>query len=139
MRIFVFDTNVLISAILTPQSTAAEALRRVATSPELFGLAMSQATYLELMEVIDRPKFNRYLSPEKRLAYIQKVKSLALWPKSAETVSECRDPNDDKFLELAFDSRAEIIITGDKDLLVLHPWRTISIISPVQFLQQHFS
>jgi uncharacterized protein len=51
-----------------------------------------------------------------------------------ETVTACRDPKDDKFLELAVNASADIIVTGDEDLLVLHPFRGISILRPADFL-----
>ena len=49
-------------------------------------------------------------------------------------VRECRDPKDDKFLELALNGRADLIITGDADLLVLNPWRGIEIVTPREYL-----
>jgi len=51
-----------------------------------------------------------------------------------ETIIECRDAKDNKFLELAISGKASAIITGDKDLLVLHPFRGIPIITVSQFL-----
>jgi len=48
----------------------------------------------------------------------------------------CRDPRDDKFLALAVCGRSEVLISGDKDLLVLHPFQDISILSPADFMQQ---
>jgi predicted nucleic acid-binding protein len=50
---------------------------------------------------------------------------------------DCRDPKDNKYLELAAAGRAEIIISGDDDLLVLHPWRGVAIIGPTQFVALH--
>jgi putative PIN family toxin of toxin-antitoxin system len=49
-------------------------------------------------------------------------------------IADCRDPKDNKFLELAIDGNADYIITGDPDLLILHPYRGISIVTPAQFL-----
>jgi predicted nucleic acid-binding protein len=51
------------------------------------------------------------------------------------TVRDCRDPKDDKLLELALSGRADLILTGDEDLLVLHPWRGVSILTPSAYLQ----
>ena len=51
-------------------------------------------------------------------------------------ITECRDPKDNKFLELAVAGKADCIVTGDKDLLVLHPFRNIRIITPKEFLSQ---
>ena len=52
-----------------------------------------------------------------------------------EAVQACRDPSDDKILELAVNGRADYIITGDDDLLVMNPFRGIPIIRPAEFLE----
>jgi predicted nucleic acid-binding protein len=52
----------------------------------------------------------------------------------AEEVRLCRDPKDDKFLELVVSGRASSMVTGDQDLLVLHPFRGVPILTPAQFL-----
>jgi putative PIN family toxin of toxin-antitoxin system len=52
------------------------------------------------------------------------------------TIRECRDPKDDKFLELAVNGRANVLVTGDKDLLALHPFRGIPILAPAQYLSR---
>jgi uncharacterized protein len=44
-----------------------------------------------------------------------------------------RDPKEDRFLELAVDGRADAIVTGDRDLLVLHPFRGIAILTPAGY------
>ena len=51
-----------------------------------------------------------------------------------QVVHDCRDPKDDKFLEVALNGRADVIITGDADLLALHPWREIAILTPAEYL-----
>ena len=60
-------------------------------------------------------------------------KRLAFFGEISETITECRDPNDDKFLELAVSTNASCIVTGDKDLLVLHPFRGIPILNAADF------
>ncbi len=52
-----------------------------------------------------------------------------------EEVHACRDPKDDKFLDLAVNGQATCLISGDADLLALHPFRGIAILTPAQFLQ----
>lgn len=56
------------------------------------------------------------------------------WVSITESVTECRDPKDNKFLELAVSGNASHIITGDADLLVMNPFRGISIVTPHEFL-----
>lgn len=51
-------------------------------------------------------------------------------------IRACRDPKDDKFLELAIDGRADAIVTGDQDLLVLHPFRGIAVLTPAEYLER---
>jgi uncharacterized protein len=53
----------------------------------------------------------------------------------AERIVACRDPQDDKFLELAVSGRADLIISGDTDLLALSPFRNVPIITPATFVQ----
>jgi uncharacterized protein len=45
-------------------------------------------------------------------------------------------PHDDKFLELAVNGRADLIISGDADLLALNPFRDIPILTPAAFMQR---
>jgi uncharacterized protein len=51
-----------------------------------------------------------------------------------QQVSVCRDPKDNMYLELALSGKADVIITGDNDLLILHPFINIPIITPKDFL-----
>jgi predicted nucleic acid-binding protein len=50
-------------------------------------------------------------------------------------IRACRDPRDDKFLEVAVNGRADAIVTGDQDLLVLNPFQGIPILSPAGYLE----
>ncbi|MDB9482837.1 putative toxin-antitoxin system toxin component, PIN family [Dolichospermum circinale CS-537/05] len=50
-------------------------------------------------------------------------------------MKECRDPKDDKFLEVAINGNVTHIITGDKDLLELHSFQGVDIITATQFLE----
>ena len=135
MRVLVFDTNALISAILTPQSVVAKALYVVSQPSASVNLAMSQATWQEFLEVVHRPKFNRYLSNDQRVSYVKEIEALACWPDSGESVLDCRDSKDNKFLEAALAGQAEMIITGDKDLLALAG--RYPIVAPAKFWATH--
>jgi predicted nucleic acid-binding protein len=59
----------------------------------------------------------------------------ALWFNPLVPVSDCRDPGDDKYLELALAARAAILISSDEDLLALDPWRGVHIVRPAEFLR----
>jgi hypothetical protein len=55
----------------------------------------------------------------------------------SESINECRDSKDNKYLELAISRHAESLITGDEDLLVLNPFRNIKIITVLEFLDTY--
>ena len=94
----------------------------------------SRESRFEILLVLQREKFDRYLSKERRLAYFERVLPLFEPVKTTLTINMCRDTSDNKILELAISGKADIIITGDRDLLVLHPFRGVSILSPADYL-----
>ena len=53
----------------------------------------------------------------------------------SSTASPCRDPEDNQFLALAMVAEAYALVSSDEDLLVLHPWRGIEIVTPAEFLR----
>ena len=127
----VVDTNVLVSALLQPRSSSARAVSMVLDGLKVF---YSEATLDELRLVLGRKKFDRYLTQEERRSFLSDYLLAAIPVINVHTVSECRDPNDDKFLELALSGEADLILSGDGDLPSLHPWRSVSILSPAQYL-----
>jgi putative PIN family toxin of toxin-antitoxin system len=127
----VFDTNVLISAALLPQSASARAL---VLALERFELCLSEPTWTELQQVIARPKFARYLSDEARHQFLQRLISVSRFAVTQSVVKDCADPKDNPFLELALDVQARCVVSGDQHLLALEPWRGITICTPSQFL-----
>ena len=97
-------------------------------------LLISNATLVELGEVLGRSRFDRYLSEEARQEFLSVLVRRSELVEVTESLSVCRDPKDDKFLELAISGRATIIVSGDEDLLALHPFRGVDIVSPQGFL-----
>ena len=83
-----------------------------------------------------RQKFDRYVSLETRLRFLSGFISLSTVVEISERIQVCRDPKDDMVLETAVNGQADTIITGDQDLLVLHPFRQIAVLSPRTFLDQ---
>jgi uncharacterized protein len=128
---YVFDTNVVISAVLftssVPGQAFAEALER---GQVLVSLPLLQ----ELSTTLSRKKFDRYLVQEDRDRFLAALIREAVLIEITETVQICRDPKDDKLLELVISGSADCLITGDDDLLVLHPFRGVSILTPAAFL-----
>lgn len=128
----VADTNVLVSRFILPQSVSAQVIRRVELEAKLL---FSDETMLELADVLARSRFDRYVTREHREGFILQLCSLVEFVPIIRRVRECRDPDDDKILEVALNGRADVIITGDEDLLALHPWREIAILSPAEYLK----
>lgn len=130
-RRFVFDTNVLISAFLFSQSKPRQALDQATV---IGVIVLSSSVLSELEEVLYRPKFDRYLTKERRQEFLEDLTENAQFIDVTEQINECRDPKDNKYLELAVSGQAECIVTGDDDLLVLNPWRGIEILTVQEFL-----
>jgi uncharacterized protein len=127
----VVDANTVVSAVLLPRLTPRQAFDLAAAQGKLL---ISAATAAELDDVLGRTKFDRYIERSKRLeflaAYIDRAEAVDI----LEAITACRDPKDDKYLELAVNGLASHLITGDADLLILNPFRGISIVTPQQFI-----
>ena len=127
----VLDTGVVVSAIMLPGSVPRQAFDLAAARGRLL---VSGETVAELNEVLRRPKFDKYVSEARRLEFLAALVHAANVIDVVDVVADCRDPKDNKFLELALSGKGTHIITGDSDLLVLHPFRGIAIVSPQSFL-----
>jgi uncharacterized protein len=125
----VVDTNVFIGAAVFSPSVPRQAVRKVLRGGLLL---FSQNTMEELKDVLFRSKFDRYISREQRTLLLAQLGSVAELVPIIQVVRECRDPKDDKFLDVALNGRADVIITGDADLLGMSPWRGIRILSPIK-------
>jgi hypothetical protein len=131
--IVVLDASTFVSAALKANSIPERALRRAVTEPDR--LILSQAVEDEYREVIFRPKFDRFVSVERRQRIFDIAVVAAGRVEPTETVRECRDPKDDKYLALAAAGRADVIVSSDvRHLLSMHPWRGIPILSPAHYL-----
>ena len=128
----VFDTNALISAAILPNSASRKALT---LATQKFQLVSSQAILDELSGVIERPHLDKYFSAgNTRFSFLMLVAQLSQNVETHSIITDCRDPDDNKILELAVDASAKIIVCGDNDLLVLNPYRGIEILRPHEFL-----
>ena len=85
-------------------------------------------------EVLARQKLDRYVTLEERRQFLRQLARIAEFVPIIHVVRECRDPKDDKFLEVALNRRADVIMTGDADLLALHPWRDVDVLTPAHYL-----
>lgn len=128
----VLDTNVVVSGIFFPGSAPGQALTKAQAATVL----ASDATLLELIEVMNRDRFDRYVPLELRQRLVAEFANVCETIPIVSSVHACRDPKDDKFLEVAVDGRADLIVTGDRDLLDLHPFRGIAILTPADYLHR---
>ena len=132
MRV-VIDTNVWISSLLRPSRDHADA---VAALWEGATVLYPAAVLDELIDVLGRKKIRRYVSPQSALDLVARFTARAELVEITETIKASRDPDDDKFLELAVAGKADMIVTGDTDLLDLHSFRDIAILSPREALSR---
>ena len=127
----VFDASTLISAALKANSIPERALLR---AEEVDVFALSTAVDAEFAEVLSRPKFARAIPLARRDGLLRILRDAAIWFDPIVRVTDCRDPKDDKYLELALATGVETIVSSDDDLLVLHPWRGVRILNPAGYL-----
>ena len=132
MRLIV-DTNVLVSAFVFKSETANNVVRFAAKKHTLL---FSESTFKELKSTLLKPKFAEIVELPTIRKFIINLFRIGEFIDPKIKIAECRDPKDNKFLELAVAGNADCIITGDKDLLILNPFRGIKIISPSDFLIQ---
>ena len=129
---YVFDTNVIVSALLFENGKPAQVLQYALANGEVL---LSLDLLEELNEVLGRERFKRYVTSEDREEFLAALVERAVLVEITENVQECRDPKDDKVLELALNGEARYIISGDRDLLVLHPFRNVLVITADEFLK----
>lgn len=128
----VIDTNVYISAAISPHGkpnkVVFDAIRRGI-------LLASTETFEELRTRLQRPRFLKYTTLEKRDAFLQLIWDESLFIAITETITACTDPDDDKFLELAVSGQADYIITGNIKDFPPSPFQGIPILRPAEFLE----
>jgi hypothetical protein len=129
--LYVFDANAIISALMLPGSTPRRAFDKACVQGRIL---LSEPVINELDAVLRRPGLEKYVHEDERIRFLVALLREAHIVRVTKTVCDCRDPKDNKYLELAYEAQASCIVTGDKDLLALHPDRGIAILTPRQFL-----
>ena len=133
MKKVVFDTNVLISAVLVKEGISAKLIKHsepfeVVTSEEILTELLEK---LQLPRIKDKYKFSDALIGE----YISTLRKDSTVVSVFTQVSVVRDTNDNMVLACAIDGKADYLVTGDKDLLDIGTYQGVIIISPAEFLQ----
>jgi putative PIN family toxin of toxin-antitoxin system len=129
---FVFDTNAIVSAALLKQSVSRRAFDQALDEGEIL---VSLETIDELNRVLGREGFSRYVTEQERLEFLAVLLREAKLVEIGVHIGACRDPQDNKFLELAVSGNAQCIVSGDRDLLVLHPFQSVAIVTPRDFVE----
>lgn len=129
---FVFDTNVVISALLLRNSKPGQAFQYALRTGKIL---LSAEIIEELSKVLSRKKFDRYVTSDEREEFLEILLERATLVEPVERVLMCRDPKNNKFFEIALSGEASFIISGDEDLLELNPFGEIRILNPEEFLQ----
>lgn len=128
----VVDTNVFVAALLhgtTPRRVYDAVLHGQVT------LIFSQDTLAEVIDVLTRPALRALTSQVEVAEFLALIQRDALIVRPTRHVHACRDPKDNILLDCAIAGRVDCLVTGDLDLLVLHPFRGIRILRPRDFLQ----
>ncbi len=132
---FVLDTNVLISAALTPAGRPRVIVDAIRDGHGV--LLFSDETFGELRTRFHRSKFDRYVSRDARWLFLAQLEAVSEWVSIVGAKLGCRDPGDDMLLETALLGGADCLITGDQDLLVMSPFHGIPIRTPAQAFPLH--
>ncbi|SPJ14515.1 conserved hypothetical protein [Syntrophobacter sp. SbD2] len=128
----VIDTNVLVSALLKPDSLP-ELILSLILEGEIV-LCLSQPIAMEYEEVLAREKFKK-LGRQKVKALLSRLKSQARWVEPTIRLQAAKgDPEDDKFLECAVEAEADFFITGNIKHFPPGKFKGTSILRPAEFL-----
>lgn len=130
------DTNTLVSRMLLAGGVAGRAVdKAVAEGVQL----VSDDTMVELTDVLARPRFDRYVPLDDRRQFIRLLGGLVRIVPILHCAAACRDPKDDMFLHVALNGEADVLVTGDRDLLMLHEGfrrsHGLSILAPAEYLR----
>ena len=128
----VLDTNALVSRLLIPNSIPGQAVRKAVDAGDIL---MSESTLFELADILGRKKFHAYVSIQDREEFLRMLGRIVKMVTVLHAVHDCRDVRDNQILEVAVNGQAQVIVTGDEDLLALNPFRDISIMTPADYLK----
>jgi putative PIN family toxin of toxin-antitoxin system len=130
----VVDTSILVRAVIRPQGTVGPVLEHLAT--RAYTLVDTDELLAELADVLGRQRLRERfgVSAERARLVLAAVERYGEQVTVERRITACRDSKDDKVLEAAVAGRADVIVSGDDDLLVLSPFEGIPVVGPSAFL-----
>ncbi len=130
----VIDTGVFVSALIRKQGTTGDVLR--ALRDGRFTVIYTTDIMVEIIDVLGREKFRAkyHIEPDDITALVNLIRLRGELVTPTRKVTACRDPKDDKFLEAAFATAVDCIVSGDADLLDMSPFEGSPILRPAEFL-----
>ncbi len=132
MQKVIIDTNVLVSALI--QQSYPNFILNYCVFENLVEVCISDALFEEYLEVINRPKFNRYPDFLKKAEFvISQIESLATKYSPTERFEIIEDMNDNRLLELASESKADFIITGNTNDFSMSNFKLTRVVSPKEY------
>ncbi|MCW5773965.1 MAG: putative toxin-antitoxin system toxin component, PIN family [Rhodospirillaceae bacterium] len=132
MALIVVDTNVLVSASISEGGVAHRAVEQILRHHVL---AQSDETFAELRLILTSVKFAPAAPRRLRLGFLERIRRLSEFHSVEAGLPLSRDPDDDIFIHLALAAKARVIVSGDRDLLVLDGASGIPIVTPSYFLR----
>lgn len=127
----ILDTNLWISFLITQNYSQLDEI----IFEKKCTLIFSEELLEEFFSVIKRPKFRKFFSQEDMEDLIETIQEFAEFVEVKSSVSVCRDEKDNFLLSLSKDSKADFLITGDKDLLDLKDFESTKIVMIADFLK----
>jgi putative PIN family toxin of toxin-antitoxin system len=130
------DSNVLLSAAIRPSGPPGRIVAAL-VEHDAFELVLSPAILAEVEAALALPKIRRYFEdPSEALRWLADLAVLSdIAADTGRAEGVCRDPDDDAVLSAALEGRAEVIVSGDADLLALEEHEGIAIVTPRDFLK----
>lgn len=125
----IFDTNIWISFLIGKRLQNIKDL----IADQQIVIILSEALLLELQTVTQRPRLKKYFPEQKVAELIEFLRAVGQVHQPVVNNQLSRDAKDNFLLDLAETSKAEFLVTGDKDLLVLNPFRKTQILTPADF------
>lgn len=129
----VLDTKVLISAALSSSGAPSLLLNSLHRTKAV--LVFSDPTMAELTSRLMLAKFDHYVDRDTRLRFLAEIDAVAEFVGISGAPMGCRDRSDDQFLETALAGNCRLVVSGDRDLLEMHPWHKVQILRPTQVLE----